>query len=221
MKIAFVGGTGPAGIGLAARLARAGHSCAIGSRSAERAEEAAAKVRALVPDADVRAAENDAVVSDAEVVFLTVRDDAQRESVRALADGLAGRIVVSMANPLRVDRPRAEAVYLPQPEGSLAEEVQRDAPGARVVSAFHEIRVSRFSKLDLPIDADTIVCGDDDEAKKIVMQLSRDAGVNPVDGGELLCARYVEAFVAVLIAINFRYKASVSYRITGLPESRA
>jgi NADPH-dependent F420 reductase len=215
MKLAFIGGTGPAGIGLAARLSRSGHECAIGSRSVERAEEAAAKVRALVPDARVYGGTNDGILADADVVLLTVRDDAQRESVRALSAGLADKIVVSMANPLRVER--GGAVYLPQPEGSLAEEVQRDAPRARVVSAFHEIRVSKFSKLDLAIDADTIVCADDEEAKKIVMQLASEAGVDPVDGGELMCARYVEAFVAVLISINFRYKTSTSYRITGLP----
>ncbi|HVL33800.1 MAG TPA: NADPH-dependent F420 reductase, partial [Actinomycetota bacterium] len=84
---------------------------------------------------------------------------------------------------------------------------------------FHEIRVSKFAKLDHVIDADTIVCSDDEEAKKIVMELSREVGVRSVDGGPLATARYVEAFVAVLITINFRYKASSSYRITGLPDA--
>ena len=85
-----------------------------------------------------------------------------------------------------------------------------------MVSAFHEIRVSRFAKLDRPIDSDTIVTGDDQAAKEAVMGLCRDAGVRPVDGGPLFNSRYVEAFVAVLVTINFRYKAGVSYRITGL-----
>lgn len=215
MRIAFIGGTGPAGIGLAARLGRAGHEVVIGSRAIDRAEEAAARVRELVPDAVVSAGENEAIVPEADAVFLTVRDDAQHETVRALRDALAGKIVVSMANPLRVEDRRA--VFRPQPEGSLGEAAQRDAPEARIVSAFHEVKVSKFSKLDVEIDSDTIVCSDDEEAKRVVMKFAREVGIRPVDGGWLYNSRYVEAFVAVLISINFQYKASTSYRITGLP----
>jgi NADPH-dependent F420 reductase len=157
---------------------------------------------------------NEEVVAAADVVFLATRAEAQPEAVRALAGLLEGKIVVSMANPLAVAGGRA--IYEPPAEGSLAEEAQHDAPGARVVSAFHEIRVSRFAKLDREIDSDSIITGDDEAAKEAVMTLCRDAGVRPVDGGPLQNSRYVEAFVAVLVTINFRYKAGVSYRITGL-----
>lgn len=215
-SVAFVGGTGPAGIGIGARLARAGHAILIGSRSKERAEEAAARVRELAGDGDVRGGTNEEILATADVVFLAMRDDAQRQTVRTIADSVAGKIVVSMANPLRVGN--GMATYVNPPEGSLAEEAQRDAPDAHIVSAFHEIRLSRFAKVDRPIDSDTIICGDDDGAKKVVMELARDLGVNPVDGGPLMNSRYVEAFVAVLITINFRYKASASIRITGLPQ---
>jgi 8-hydroxy-5-deazaflavin:NADPH oxidoreductase len=215
VKIAFVGGTGPAGIGLGARLARAGHEIAIGSRSAARAEEAAAKIHELVGTGAVTGGLNEEVLATADVVFLATRAEAQPETVRGLAGLLDGKIVVSMANPVAVADGRA--VYQAPPEGSLAEEAQHDAPGARVVSAFHEIRVSRFAKLDREIDSDTVVTADDDAAKEAVLGLCRDAGVRPVDGGPLHNSRYVEAFVAVLVTINFRYKAGVSYRITGLP----
>ena len=214
MKIAFIGGTGPAGLGLGARLARAGHEIAIGSRSVERAQEAAAKVVALA-ESDVTAGTNEEIVGAADVVFLAVRADAQPDAVRALGGLLDGKIVVSMANPLTVADGRA--IYQAPAEGSLAEEAQRHAARARVVSAFHEIRVSRFAKVDREIDSDTVVTGDDDTAKEAVMGLCRDVGVRPIDGGPLYNSRYVEAFVAVLVTINFRYKAGVSYRITGLP----
>lgn len=214
MKIAFIGGTGPAGLGLGARLARAGHEIAIGSRSVERAQEAAAKVVALA-ESDVTAGTNEEIVGAADVVFLAVRADAQPDAVRALGGLLDGKIVVSMANPLTVADGRA--IYQAPAEGSLAEEAQRHAARARVVSAFHEIRVSRFAKVDREIDSDTVVTGDDDTAKEAIMGLCRDAGVRPIDGGPLYNSRYVEAFVAVLVTINFRYKAGVSYRITGLP----
>jgi len=214
VKIAFIGGTGPAGLGLGARLARAGHEIAIGSRSVERAQEAAAKVVALA-ESDVTAGTNEEIVGAADVVFLAVRADAQPDAVRALGGLLDGKIVVSMANPLTVADGRA--IYQAPAEGSLAEEAQRHAARARVVSAFHEIRVSRFAKVDREIDSDTVVTGDDDTAKEAIMGLCRDAGVRPIDGGPLYNSRYVEAFVAVLVTINFRYKAGVSYRITGLP----
>lgn len=216
MKIAVVGGTGPGGFGVAARLALAGHSIAIGSRSAERAEEAAVKVRAVAPDAEVTAGTNEDIIRDAEVVFLTVRDDAQRETVRQLGPLMAGKVVVSMANPLRVGNGTAR--YIDPPEGSLAEEVQRDAPDSRVVSALHEIDVRKLSKVERVLDADTLVCGDDDRAKKTAMGLLRELGVRPIDAGALSNSRHIESFVAVLITINFRYKASTSLRITGLPD---
>jgi len=216
MRVAFIGGTGPAGIGLGARLARAGHEVLLGSRSVVRAKEAAARVLELVPDGAVSAGTNEEILDGAEVVMLTMRDDAQRETLRRMGALLAGKVVVSMANPLRVGNRTATVVL--QPEGSLAEEAQRDAPDAHVVSAFHEVRVDRFADLDEPIDSDTLVCGDDGQAKKVIMQLARDVGVRPVDAGALVNSRYVESFVAVLISINFRYKATSSLRITGLPD---
>ena len=213
MKIAVVGGTGPGGFGVAARLALAGHAVAVGSRGVERAEAAAAKVRAAAPDATVTAGLNEDVIRDADVVFLTVRDDAQRETVRALGPSMAGKIVISMANPLRVGNGTAR--YVDPPEGSLAEEVQRDAPDARVVSALHEIDVRKLGKVDKPLADDTLVCGDDDRAKKVAMQLITELGVRPIDAGPLANSRHIESFVAVLITINFRYKISAGLRITG------
>ena len=215
MKVAFVGGTGPAGIGLGARAARAGHDVFIGSRSEERAHEAVAKILELAGGGSVTGGSNDSAIAAAAVVVLSVHAEAQPEAVRELAGLLDGKIVVSMANPVTVTEGRA--TFQAPPAGSLAEQAQADAPGARVVSALHEIRVSRFAKVDRAIDSDTIVTGDDDPAKEAVMALCADVGVRPVDGGPLSNSRYVEAFVAVLVWINFRYKAGVSYRITGLP----
>ena len=212
-----MGGTGPAGIGLGARLARAGHEVFVGSRSEERAQDAVAKINELAGTDAVTGGTNEAMIGRAGVVVLSVTAEAQPDAVRALSGLLDGKIVLSMANPVTVAEGRA--TFQAPPAGSLAEQAQQDAPGARVVSALHEIRVSRFAKVDRAIDSDTIVTGDDDAAKETVMSLCTDAGVRPVDGGPLQNSRHVEAFVAVLVAINFRYKAGVSYRITGLPEA--
>ena len=215
--VAFVGGTGPAGFGLAARFARAGDEVVIGSRALERAEATRAHVLEHVPEARISAKLNPEAVAAGDVVFLTMPPVAQRESVAGLADVLDGKIVVSMANPLTVKKGTIETWF--PPAGSLAEEVQQVVPGARVVGAFHEIHVKRFAKRDQPIDSDTIVTGDDEAAKQDVMRLARHVdGLGPVDGGPLSNTRYVEGFVAVLISINFRYKAGTALRITGLPE---
>lgn len=216
MTVAFVGGTGPAGVGLAARLARAGQPVAIGSRAADRAAAAAEKVRALAPGAEVAAGENPAVLEDAGVAFLTVPAEAVRRVAAELAGLLSGKVAVVMANPLRVEGRRV-LVDAP-PEGSLAEAVRDAVPGARVVSALHEIRVSKFADVDRPIDADTVLCGDDEGAKREVAALvALIDGVRPVDAGPLANSRFVEGFVAVLISINLRYRIASSYRITGLP----
>ena len=216
MIVSFVSGTGPAGFGLAARFARAGHEVVIGSRAMERAEETRAMVLQHVPDASVRAATNSDAVAAGDVVFLTMPAQAQRESVEAIAGPLSGKIVVSMSNPVQVDGGRV-TTFIPA-AGSLAEEVQQLVPAARVVGAFHEIHVRRFARLDRRIDSDTIVTGDDDEAKQTVMRLCGQVdGVRAIDGGPLRLTRFVEGFVAVLITINLRYKAGTSLRITGLP----
>lgn len=215
--VSFVSGTGPAGFGLAARFARAGDEVVIGSRAIARAEEAQALVLQHVPGASVRAMENADAIIAGEVVFLTMPPVAQRETVEGLAAALDGKIVVSMANPLTVTAGEV-TTWFPA-AGSLAEEVQEVVPSARVVGAFHEIHVRRFAKLDRPIDSDTIVTGNDEDAKREVMRLARHVeGVRPVDGGGLSNTRFVEGFVAVLISINFRYKAGTALRITGLPE---
>jgi NADPH-dependent F420 reductase len=215
--VSFVSGTGPAGFGLAARFARAGDEVVIGSRALDRAEEARALVLGEVPDAKVSAMENRDAVAAGEIVFLTMPPVAQRDSVLGLAEALAGKIVVSMANPITVSKGEVETWF--PPAGSLAEDVQAVVPGARVVGAFHEVHVRRFAKLDKPIDSDTIVTGDDEDAKQQVMRLARHVeGIRPVDGGRLSNTRFVEGFVAVLISINFRYKAGTALRITGLHE---
>src|SRR5205823_14081721 len=97
VKVALVGGTGPAGIGLGARAARAGHEVLVGSRSEERAHEAAAKILELAGTGNVSGGMNEQVIAPADVVVLSVHAEAQPEAMRALAGLLDGKIVVSMA----------------------------------------------------------------------------------------------------------------------------
>ncbi|MHB8512350.1 MAG: NADPH-dependent F420 reductase [Actinomycetota bacterium] len=217
MIVSFVGGTGPAGYGLAARFAKAGLHVAVGSRSMERASGARSLVLERVPHATVDAGLNEDVIAAGDVSFLTVPFQAQRRTVETLAGPLSNKIVVSMANPMWVHEGKVWADF--PPAGSLAEEVQELVPSARVVGAFHEINVKRFPRIERPIISDTIVTSDDDQARSKVMELvAHVEGMRAVDGGALLNTRYVEGFVTVLVQANFNYRASTALRITGLPE---
>jgi len=209
LSIGILGGTGDQGKGLARRFALAGHTVLIGSRSADRAQEAAASL-----DVEVRGAENAVVAAEADVVVVAVPWDGHKATLESLREPLAGKIVVDCVNPLGFDGKGAYA--LPVEEGSAAQQAQAVLPDSRVVAAFHH--VSAVLLLDpsvAEIDLDVLVLGDDREATDIVRALaSRIPGARGVYGGRLRNAHQVEAFTANLISINRRYKAHAGIRVT-------
>lgn len=216
MKLAFVGGTGPEGLGLAMRFARAGHQVAIGSRSAERGEEAAAKVRETVPGAVATGSDNVTVVRDADVIFLTFPYSGQAATLEALAPALAGKIVCNVVAPLEF-RQGVGAVALDVPGGSALQAAIAQLPESRVVSAFQNLSAEELQHLDHPIEADVLVCGRDAEAKQIVIGLANQiTGVRGIDAGGPSQSRYVEMLTALLINLNRKHKTQTSIRIVGL-----
>ena len=216
MRLAFVGGTGPEGIGLAMRLARAGHEVAIGSRSHERGEEGAAKIREAVPAAKVTGGENAEVVGDTDVVFLTFPYSGQQATLAALGNALDGKIVCDVAAPLEFQQ-GIGAVALNVTGSSAAQEAAAQLPGARVVSAFQNMSAEKLVEIDHPIDCDVLVCGRDAEAKRVVMDLANQIeGVRAVDAGGLSQSRYVEMITSLLINLNRKYKTQTSIRIVGI-----
>lgn len=216
MKLAFVGGTGPEGLGIAVRMAKAGHSVAIGSRSRERGEQGAAKIREEVPGAEATGGENGDVVADADVVLLTFPYEGQAATLDALAPALEGKIVCNVVAPLDFQK-GVGAVALDVPGGSAAQEAAAQLPGSRVVSAFQNLAAEKLMELDQPVEADILVCGRDQEAKEIVMGLANQIeGARGLDGGGLSQSRYVEMLTALLVNINRRYKTRSSIRIVGV-----
>ncbi|GIW15275.1 MAG: F420-dependent NADP reductase [Tepidiforma sp.] len=216
MKLAFVGGTGPEGLGLAMRFARAGHEVAIGSRSAERGEEAAAKVREAVPGAAAAGGDNASVVRDADVVFLTFPYSGQAATLEALAGALTGKIVCNVVAPLEF-RQGVGAVALDVPGGSALQEAIAQLPESRVVSAFQNLSAEELQHLDHPIEADVLVCGKDAEAKQVIIGLANQiAGVRGIDAGGPSQSRYVEMLTALLINLNRKHKTQTSIRIVGI-----
>jgi NADPH-dependent F420 reductase len=213
--IAIIGGTGPQGKGLAYRLARAGHQVVLGSRSAERAAEAATELAARVDGSgSVTGAANAEAAAGADVVLLAVPYDGHDELVASLREAVRGKIVISCVNPLGFDK--RGAFGLTVEAGSAAESAAALLPDSTVVGAFHHLSAVTLIK-DTPLPEDVLVCGDDTEAKAVVIELARAVTGRPgVDAGKLRLARQLEPRTAVLISINRTYKTHSGIRVTGL-----
>ena len=209
VTVAVLGGTGEQGRGLAQRLARAGQSVVIGSRSAERAAAIAAEI-----GNGVSGTSNEDAAKAGDVVIIAVPWDGHRELLEALAGVLAGKIVVDCVNPLGFDKQGAFALKVE--EGSAAQQAASVLPQSRVVAAFHHISAVLLLDADVEsIDTDVLVLGDDREATDIVQALAaRIPGIRGLYGGRLRNAGQVEAWTANLISMNRRYKAHAGVRIT-------
>jgi NADPH-dependent F420 reductase len=214
-KLAFVGGTGPEGLGLAVRFAVAGHAIVIGSRSPERAQEAAAVVRAKVSRAQVEGRLNQEAVEAGEIVVVTIPFAGHRDTLEALAPAIGVKIVIDVVSPLAFEGGQIRA--LPVAEGSAAQQAQALLPRAAVVAAFHHLDAGSLMDIGKPLEADVVVCGDHPQAKLRTMALAEQiAGVRALDGGPLANSRYLEEFTAVLLSLNKNYRAHTALRIVGI-----
>ncbi len=212
LTIGILGGTGDQGKGLARRFALAGHQVIIGSRAADRAQEAADELGGA--DKGLRGLDNAACATESDIVIIAVPWGGHQATLESLKSELAGKIVVDCVNPMGFDKKGAYA--LPVEEGSAAQQAEAILTESRVVAAFHH--VSAVLLLDPQvdkIDLDVLVLGDDREATDLVQALAGQiSGVRGVYGGRLRNAHQVEAFTANLISINRRYKAHAGIRIT-------
>ncbi|MSQ72588.1 MAG: NADPH-dependent F420 reductase [Betaproteobacteria bacterium] len=218
LSIAVLGGTGAEGRGLAVRWANAGHAVILGSRDALRAAQTAAELSELVAPHRIAGADNRAAAAQAQVVVLAVPYTAQRATIEDVREQLAGKILIDVTVPLIP--PRVARVQLPQ--GGSAVEAMQQLLGAqtRVVSAFQNVSAHYLSDLARVIECDVLVCGDDKDAREIVVRLANDAGLRGLHAGVLANSAAAEALTSVLIAINRHYKVpAAGLRITGLPDS--
>ncbi|HZJ27878.1 MAG TPA: NADPH-dependent F420 reductase [Acidimicrobiia bacterium] len=216
MRIGVLGATGPAGRGLAARLADVGYDVLAGSRERAKAEAVVDELRAQWGSrvAGLTGANNQAAC-DADVVVLAVQADAALATAKYFADDLGGKIVVSMANNLVRNGSEFNAV-LP-PHGSIAKEMQALLWRSRVVTAFHLVPAAEFVNLDENMEGDVVACGDDDEARRILMEIIADIpDLRAFDGGSLENAVGMETFAAVLLTINIRHKGKAGLRLSGI-----
>jgi hypothetical protein len=187
----------------------------IGSRAAERAEQAARELLETLPsEARVDGADNEAAATAGDVVIVAVPWEGHGDLLRALAPALAGKIVVDCVNPLGFDRQGAFSLKVE--EGSAAQQAAAVLPDSTVVAAFHH--VSAVLLLDPTVeslDTDVLVLGEDRAATDLVQALvGQITGMRGIYGGRLRNAGQVEGLTANLVSVNRRYKAHAGLRVT-------
>ena len=211
--VGVLGGTGPAGRGVAIRLASAGYDVIIGSRDAARAEEVATTLLAR-GEGVIRGAAND-VAADCELVVVATPYESAVATVSALKTQLAGKTVISMVNALV--REGKELIPLYPPRGSMAAQLAFALPDSAIVGAFHHLPASEMENLDSDLDADVVIFSDDAAARETVAKVVDDMpGLRAVIAGSMSLASAVEAFTAVCISINIRHKAHSYVKLSGL-----
>jgi len=218
--IAVIGGTGPAGMGLALRWARAGETIIIGSRDEQRAQQAADAIqRRIGGRAQISGMENSAACTAADILMLTVPFEGQAALLKKLKPSITpGSLLIDATVPLAASIGGRASRTLGVWQGSAAEQAAELVPKeVSVVAAFHNVSADLLGG-DAPLDCDVIVCSDDPDASQLTRELAvKIPGVRALDGGKLENARIVEQITALLIGLNIRNKGHAGIRITGLP----
>ncbi len=210
--LAVLGGTGKEGTGLALRWASAGYAVIIGSRSAERAVEAADAMNAQLGTTNVRGMGNDEAAREGEIVVLTVPPDAQLATLESVKPLLQGKILVDATARVDARNPKP-------PEGKASARMAQDllGPDVRVVGAFQNVPAHALKQLEHELASDVMVTADDAEARAAVVVLAEDAGMRAYEAGGLDNGLVVEGLTALIIAMNKRYKSKTGgIRISGI-----
>ncbi len=216
MRIGLVGATGPAGSSLAVRLASIGHDVVLGSRSKDRSVALCESMASKWPDHHLTltaGANGDAAACD--VVVISTPWEAAAGTAQALADHLHGKVVICMSNALQ--KVGNEFLPLVPPRGSVAASVQAAVRDCSVAAAFHHVPARELGDLATDPESDVLVCSDHPHATEVAMEIVNGVrGLRALDAGELSNATTIEAFTAVLLQLNVRYRTRAAIRFTGI-----
>ena len=217
-KITIVGGSGALGAGLAKRWARKGHQIIIGSRDEKRASEAASRLNNEAGTNSIIGLENKEASENGEIVVLTVPFSNHMSTLSLIAPVLDNKILIDVTVPLVP--PKVRTVHIPE-GGSCAKAAQEFlGKSVRVVSAFQSVAATHLDDLEHEIDCDVLVCGNDPEAREVVVGLASDANMKAWHAGVIANSIVAEAMTSSLIFMNNRYKIDgAGLRITGKPGS--
>lgn len=215
--LAFLGGTGPEGKGLALRLALAGESIVIGSRDGDRASAAAAELTGMINGhVSIEGTDNLNAAKQAEAIFLTVPYDAQRPLLEQLNQTLDGKIVINVIAPMTFER-GVGASSVDVQAGSAAQEAQELLPNSFIVAAFQNVSAEELLDQAVNMEGDVIICSNNKEAKELAFDLTNKIPtLRPIDGGGLANSKYVEQITPLLVNINRIYKIHSGIHVVGI-----
>jgi len=216
-KIAILGGTGKEGKGLAYRWAKAGIEVVIGSRVLEKAEAAAIDLNAKLAlnGCYVSGMINEEAAAWCDLAVLTVPFTAHLSVLESVKNHLDGKILIDVTVPLIP--PKITKVQLPS-AGSAAQEAQNFlGESVKVVSAFQNISYERLIN-DEEVDCDVIVCGTGKDARAVVIDLVKKAGMVGWDGGVIENSAVTEGLTSILLGLNKQFEGKAAgIKITGIP----
>jgi 8-hydroxy-5-deazaflavin:NADPH oxidoreductase len=215
LSIGILGGTGKEGVGLAKRWAVKGYKVIIGSRDAEKAIARAAELNAELGDDYLTGMANSDTALKADVVVLSVPYAAHRATLESLKEQLLGKVLIDLTVP--IVPPKIRTVTLPEGQSAAMEAQSFLGDRVKVVAAFQNVSAQYLSDLNHVVDCDVLVCGNDLEAKKTVIELVKATGMRGIDAGLLPNAIAVESLTPVLRYINKTYNVKdAGIRITGI-----
>jgi len=210
MKIAIIGGTGSQGLGLALRIVKAGMPVIIGSRDDTKARIAVDKVKEVFPNAVVEGYDNFTAAEKGDILIMTVPYKFMADTIKSIKGAITeDKILVSPCVPL-ANAVGGKPTQVVRPwEGSAAEQAQALVPNVKVVGAFQNICAARLMDIENPVEDDVIVCSEDKEARKTIIELvNKIDSLRGINGGKLCTSRIVESLTALIIGMNIRYKTS-------------
>ncbi len=215
LTIAIIGGTGKEGKGLAYRWAKAGHHVIIGSRTAEKAQQAVAELQQLFDDsANLEGMENLNAAVRAEVIVLTVPYAAHRQMLETLKEALQGKLLIDVTVPLVP--PKVTQVQMPPAGSATQEALEILGKGVEICAAFQNISYEHLLG-NGEVECDVLVTGTSKAARQRTLQLVKDAGLIGWDAGPIQNSVVVEGLTSILIYINKQYGSThAGIRITGV-----
>jgi len=151
---------------------------------------------------------------------VTVPFGALSDTLKSVRPSLRpGKVLVNVTVPLETaigGRPtRTLGLWV----GSAGELAASMVPkGVGVVSAFNNVSAELLSDLSRKVECDVLVCGNDENAKRVIMELVNTIpGARAIDAGSLENSRTVEQLTALMVSLNIRYGVrSAGIRITGI-----
>jgi 8-hydroxy-5-deazaflavin:NADPH oxidoreductase len=220
LKIGIIGGTGEEGRGLALRWAQAGAQVTIGSRTIEKAREAAEELNQAIGSDKIHFATNEDAVKEAEFILLTVPFDYAASMLESLKEHFrAEATLIDITVPVSFEQGRVR--YIELAEGSASEHLKARLPeNIALVAAFKTEPAHLLVDANAKLDCDTFVASDSKDAKaRVIEAIKYIEGLRPVDAGALYSARCLERMTVLLIGINRRNKIKTGrFRVLGLAE---